>query len=85
MEKIGKRVGEFLRGRKFRVVANGHMSVEADAVCRVPRGTVLAAAWFEIMISDTDVVNGNRFEIIFFAREKGASYEFFGGNSMMVL
>ena len=66
MEKIGERVGEFLRGRKFSVVANGHMSVEADAVCRVPRGTVLAAAWFEIMISDTDVVNGNRFEIPFF-------------------
>ena len=57
--KIGKWIEEFLRGRKFRVVANGHMSVEVDVVSGVPQGTVLAAVLFVIMISDIDekVVN----------------------------
>ena len=34
---------EFLRGRKFRVVANGCMSREEDVISGVPQGTVLAA------------------------------------------
>ena len=45
---------EFLRGRKFRVVANGCMSREEDVISGVPQGTVLAATLFVIMISDID-------------------------------
>ena len=58
-EKIGKWIEEFIRERKFRVVANGHMLVEVDVVSRMPQGTVLAAVLFVIMISDIDekVVN----------------------------
>merc|ERR1712236_99116 len=51
--KIGRWIMEFLRGRKFRVVANGSMSREED-VSGVPQGTVLAAILFVIMISDID-------------------------------
>ena len=36
------------------MVANGHMSVEADVVSVVPQGTVLAAVLFVIMIFDID-------------------------------
>ena len=52
--KIGLWIGEFLRGRKFRVVANGCMSREEDVISGVPQGTVLAAILFVIMISDID-------------------------------
>ena len=57
--KIGKWIEKFLRERNFRVVANGHMSVEEDVVSGVPQGTVLPAVLFVIMISDIDekVVN----------------------------
>merc|ERR1712002_797222 len=50
--KIGRWIMEFLRGRKFRVVANGSMSREEDVISGVPQGTVLAAILFVIMISD---------------------------------
>merc|ERR1712120_73290 len=52
--KIGKWIMEFLRGRKFRVVANGSMSREEDVISGVPQGAVLAAILFVIMISDID-------------------------------
>ena len=52
--KIGLWISEFLRGRKFRVVANGCMSKEEDVISGVPQGTVLAAILFVIMISDID-------------------------------
>ena len=52
--KIGIWISEFLRGRKFRVVANGCMSREEDVISGVPQGTVLAAILFVIMISDID-------------------------------
>jgi len=52
--KMGRWIQEFLRERKFRVVANGHMSMEADVVSGVPQGTVLAAVLFVVMISDID-------------------------------
>ena len=52
--KIGRWIMEFLRGRKFRVVANGSMSREEDVISGVPQGTVLAAILFIIMISDID-------------------------------
>merc|ERR1711972_584068 len=52
--KIGRWIMEFLRGRKFRVVANGCMSREEDVISGVPQGTVLAAILFVIMISDID-------------------------------
>ena len=52
--KIGLWISEFLRGRKFRVVANGCMSREEDVISGVPQGTVLAAILFVIMISDID-------------------------------
>ena len=52
--KIGRWIMEFLRGRKFRVVANGSMSREEDVISGVPQGTVLAAILFVIMISDID-------------------------------
>merc|ERR1711915_134484 len=52
--KMGRWVQEFLRERKFRVVANGQMSMEADVVSGVPQGTVLAAVLFVIMIFDID-------------------------------
>ena len=45
---------EFLKERKFRVVVNGCMSDEADVLSGVPKGTVLAALLFVIMISDID-------------------------------
>ena len=44
---------EFLRGRKFRVVANGCMSREEDVISGVPQGTVLADILFVITISDS--------------------------------
>merc|ERR1711891_140292 len=52
--KIRRWIKEFLRGRKFRVVANGSMSREEDVISGVPQGTVLAAILFVIMISDID-------------------------------
>ena len=52
--KIGLWISEFLKGRKFRVVANGCMSREEDVISGVPQGTVLAAMLFVIMISDID-------------------------------
>ena len=52
--KLGKWIEEFLKDRKFRVVANGCMSDEEDVVSGVPQGTVLAAILFVIMISDID-------------------------------
>ena len=52
--KIGLWIREFLRERKFRVVANGCMSREEDVISGVPQGTVLAAILFVIMISDID-------------------------------
>merc|ERR1712215_270397 len=52
--KIGRWIMEFLRGRKFRVVAKGSMSREEDVISGVPQGTVLAAILFVIMISDID-------------------------------
>ena len=45
---------EFLKERKFRVVANGCMSREEDVLSGVPLGTVLVAILFVIMISDID-------------------------------
>ena len=36
--KMGRWIQEFLRERKFRVVANGHMSMEADVVFRSSSG-----------------------------------------------
>ena len=52
--KIGRWIMEFLKERKFRVVANGCMSREEDVISGVPQGTVLAAILFVIMISDID-------------------------------
>ena len=52
--KLGRWIMEFLRGRKFRVVANGCISREEDVISGVPQGTVLAAILFVIMISDID-------------------------------
>ena len=52
--KLGKWIEEFLRDRKFRVVANGTMSEEEVVTSGVPQGTVLAAILFVIMISDID-------------------------------
>ena len=52
--KIGKWIKEFLRNRKFRVVANGCMSEDERVTSGVPQGTVLAAILFVIMISDID-------------------------------
>jgi len=37
---------EFLKERKFRVVANGCMLREQDVILGVPQGTVLAAIVF---------------------------------------
>merc|ERR1712215_236188 len=50
--KIGRWIMEFLRGRKFRVVANGWMSREEDVISGVPQGIVLAIILFFIIISD---------------------------------
>merc|ERR1712121_320307 len=50
--KIGRWIMEFLRGRKFRVVANGCMSREEAVISGVPQDTVLAAIVFVILISD---------------------------------
>ena len=52
--KVGKWIREFLKDRKFRVVANGCMSEEENVKSGVPQGTVLAALLFVIMISDID-------------------------------
>ena len=52
--KIGRWIQEFLKDRKFRVVANGNMSEEEEVTSGVPQGTVLAAILFVIMISDID-------------------------------
>ena len=40
---------EFLKERKFRVVANGCMSIEDDVISGVPQVTVLAAILFVII------------------------------------
>ena len=42
------------KDRKFRVVVNGCMSDEAEVLSGVPQGTVLAALFFVIMISNID-------------------------------
>ena len=52
--KIGNWIREFLRNRKFRVVANGCTSEEENVLSGVPQGTVLAAILFVMMISDID-------------------------------
>ena len=52
--KLGKWIREFLKDRKFVVVANGCMSEEENVMSGVPQGTVLAAILFVIMISDID-------------------------------
>ena len=52
--KLGKWIKEFLKDRKFRVVANGCMSEEEKVTSGVPQGTVLAAILFVIMIYDID-------------------------------
>merc|ERR1712179_249290 len=52
--KIGRWIIEFLKERKFRVVANGCMSREEYVISGVPQGTVQAAILFVIMISDID-------------------------------
>ena len=49
--KIGRWMMKFLMERRFRVVANGCMSIE-DMISGVPQGTVKAAILFAIMISD---------------------------------
>ena len=50
--KIGNWIKEFLKNRKFTVIANGEISEQEDVVSGVPQGTVLAAILFIIMISD---------------------------------
>ena len=52
--KLGKWIREFLKNRKYRVVANGEMSEEQEVKSGVPQGTVLAAILFLIMIGDID-------------------------------
>ena len=52
--KLGKWIREFLKDRKYRVVANGEMSEEQEVKSGVPQGTVLAAILFLIMIGDID-------------------------------
>ena len=52
--KLGKWIREFLKNRKYRVVANGEMSEEQEIKSGVPQGTVLAAILFLIMIGDID-------------------------------
>ena len=52
--KLGKWIREFLRNRKYRVVANGEISEEQEVRSGVPQGTVLAAILFLIMIGDID-------------------------------
>ena len=52
--KIGGWIREFLRDRKYRVIANGAMSEIQDVTSGVPQGTVLAAILFIIMMSDID-------------------------------
>ena len=52
--KIGRWIREFLRDRKYRVIANGAMSDIQDVTSGVPQGTVLAAILFMIMMSDID-------------------------------
>ena len=52
--KLGRWIREFLRNRKFRVVANGEISEEQDVISGVPQGTVLASVLFIIMIYDID-------------------------------
>ena len=52
--KLGKWIREFLRNRKYRVVANGEMSEEQEVKSGVPQGTVLTAILFIIIINDID-------------------------------
>merc|ERR1711888_13367 len=52
--KLGKWIREFLKNRKYRVVANGEMSEEQEVKSGVPQGKVLAATLFLIMIGDID-------------------------------
>ena len=52
--KLGRWIREFLRNRKYRVVANGEISEEQEVRSGVPQGTVLAAILFLIMIGDID-------------------------------
>ena len=52
--KIASWIQNFLKNRKYRVVANGDMSEEQDVVSGVPQGTVLASLLFIIMVYDID-------------------------------
>ena len=52
--KVGKWIQEFLRNRKFTVIANGTISQQEEVMSGVPQGTVLAAILFIIMIADID-------------------------------
>ena len=52
--KVALWIKEFLYNRKFRVVANNVKSNEDEVTSGVPQGTVLAALFFIIMISDID-------------------------------
>ena len=52
--KVGKWIREFLRNRKFTVIANGTMSEQEEVMSGVPQGTVMAAILFIIMIADID-------------------------------
>ena len=52
--RLGRWIREFLRERKYRVVANGEISEEQDVKSGVPQGTVLASILFIIMFNDKD-------------------------------
>merc|ERR1712105_211378 len=52
--KVALWIKEFLYNRKFTVVANNVKSNEDEVTSGVPQGTVLAALFFIIMISDID-------------------------------
>ena len=52
--KVGKWIREFLKNRKFTVIANGEMSEQEEVMSGVPQSTVLAAILFIIMIADID-------------------------------
>ena len=52
VESLVNWLREFLKNRKFRVVANGCMSEEECVISGVLQGTVLASIISVIMISD---------------------------------
>ena len=53
--KLGRWIREFLRNRKYRVVANGEISEEQEVRSGVPQGTVLAV----IVFSGTSLGEGH--------------------------